>query len=113
MGGLSEQVSSKASNCINNDNVLWSSDFLLSFKFYFDWSIIGFIYVFLTLVHHVALGAESRIKIRPTSSTPRIIGTVSPVLANLWAAGRVPREQENEGRGWSWMAVALRKGLDS
>ena len=72
--------------------------FFYFFKFYFDRSIIGF-YVFLTLVHHVALGVESRIKIRPTSSTPWIIGTVSPVLANLWAAGRVPRKQEKWGLG--------------
>lgn len=77
---------------------LSSEVLILFFKFYFDRSIIGF-YVFSTLVHHVALGVESRIKIRPTSSTPWIIGTVSPVLADLWAAGRVPRKQEEWGLG--------------
>ena len=38
LGGLSEQVSCKASNCINHDNVLWSSDFLLSLKFWLEYN---------------------------------------------------------------------------
>ena len=66
--------------------------------YFYPWTI-GFIYVFLTLVHHVALGTERRIKIHPTSSTLRMIGTVSPILANRWAAGQVLREQERRGPG--------------
>lgn len=77
-----------------------SSEVLIFFYLLnFDWSIIGFIYVFLTLVHHVALGAERHIKIHPTSFTLLIVGTVSPILANRWAAGQVPREQERRGPG--------------
>lgn len=66
----------------------WSTFFFFSFLikiFYFYWSIVGFTHVLLTLVHHVALGAESSIKICSPSFTPQFIGTVS----SYWPTARL------------------------